>query len=89
MPWSRKLSAPITLDDGRVFERLHDAADYVLALPERRRADEGWQHAIRLMIKASEKKATAEDLAYVEHQLKIMLTADRVMGAPRPSLRRR
>jgi hypothetical protein len=43
MRWSRKLSAPIVLDNGRTFVTLRHAADFALNLSDRQKADLGWQ----------------------------------------------
>jgi hypothetical protein len=46
MAWSRKLSSPITLDDGRRFVRLRDAAEFALKLSNRQKAN--WDFALKL-----------------------------------------
>jgi hypothetical protein len=53
MPWSRKLSEPFTLDDGRTFSTLRDAADFLLKLPELHQANPYWQYAAAAMMRAA------------------------------------
>lgn len=76
MPWSRKLPAPIVLDDGRVFATLRDAADYALALPDYRKARLNWQYAVELMKAAAKPGASKALLDRAEWQL------DRRSGRP-------
>lgn len=83
MPWSRKLTKPIALDDGRVFETLRDAADYALALPDIRKAHLSWQYAIELMMAAAKPRASRTLLERAERQLDICLRADGVLGLKR------
>ena len=53
MAWSRKLSSPITLDDGRRFVRLRDAAEFALKLSDRQKANPDCRYAVRLLKKAA------------------------------------
>lgn len=62
MPWSRKLPAPIALDDGQVFTTLRDAADFAVTISNRQKAHLAWQYAIELMMKAAEADASEDDL---------------------------
>jgi len=80
MSWSRKLSEPIVLDDGRTFTRLCDTVDYMVDLSERKKTDPAWQYAVRLMRKAAEPEATAADLSKAERQIVTCLRRDGVMG---------
>ncbi len=87
MSWSRNLSAPITLDNGRIFTTLRDAANFVLALPDLHRNNPHWQFAMEAMMKAAENDA---DLEAAERQLDLALRAEgvfervRLSGGPNP-----
>ena len=73
MPWSRKLSAPIALNDGRTIATLSDAARLVLALPELHGRNPHWQYAGELLIRAAGDKKAVES---AEVQLRIALIAE-------------
>jgi hypothetical protein len=53
MPWSRKLTKPITLKDGRPIATLADAQAIVLALPERHQRNEHWLYTGELLREAA------------------------------------
>ena len=80
MRWSRKLSAPIVLDNGRTFVTLRHAADFALNLSDRQKADLGWQYAIKLMTAAAKPKSSDADLWDAEDQLHRVLRADGLLG---------
>lgn len=82
MPWSRKLSAPITLDDGRVFETLRHAARFMLELPELNQRNPHWQSAGDAMMRAATKSSQA-DLAIAEEKLKAALQAEGALNRVR------
>lgn len=88
MPWSRKLSAPIVLDDGRRLATLREAADIVLGLPALHRANSHWTHATVLMLAAAESDGEAA-LAAAERQLDIELRGERLLGIERRGPKRR
>ena len=83
MAWTRKLSAPIVLDNGRTFLRLRDAADFALALSDRQKANPAWQYAIRLMMRAAERGSGDQDLKEAERQLDVVLRMDGLLGIRR------
>jgi hypothetical protein len=53
MPWSRKLSAPIVLKDGRMIAKLGDAREMMLAIPVVRRREAIWQATADLLNEAA------------------------------------
>lgn len=53
MPWTRRLTRPIALKDGRLLITLADARAVMLALPERRRRNELWLYAGALLLEAA------------------------------------
>ncbi|SED39770.1 hypothetical protein SAMN05444161_3119 [Rhizobiales bacterium GAS191] len=57
MSWSRKLSEPITLKDGRVLTSLDDARALMLALPEGRQIAPYWQYAAELLLRAADRSS--------------------------------
>jgi hypothetical protein len=61
MPWTRKLKAPIWLNDDRRLATLADARGLLLSLPDRRQQDEDWQYAARLLIGASRGRKVSMD----------------------------
>ena len=52
--WSRRLSWPLTLRDGRTLRSLADARAFVLALPPAYQEYNAWQRAAALLIDAAE-----------------------------------
>ena len=81
MPWSSRLSAPITLDDRRVFKTLRDDADYVLSVPEVRRKNHHWQYAIEAMMKPARPKSRRDELLKAESLLVIALEWDGMLSS--------
>jgi hypothetical protein len=74
MLWSRRLPNPVILKDGRRFDTLRDAANFILALPERRHVNPNWRHASELLMAAAQgSSAFTEEFAT---QLKRALEAD-------------
>ena len=53
--WSRRLSWPLTLRDGRTLATLADASAFVLALPGPERQCAAWQTADKLLTAAAER----------------------------------
>ena len=52
--WSRKLTRPIALNDGRALATLSEARAFILALPEPHQHSERWRYAEELLNKAAE-----------------------------------
>jgi hypothetical protein len=52
--WSRSFEDPISLPDGRDLITLEDAANYILALPDRKAKTEQWKVAGEALIMAAE-----------------------------------
>jgi hypothetical protein len=61
MRWTRKLSEPITLKDGRTLAALGEAREMMLSLPPIHRRGEIWRYAAELL------KQAADDHSYVPH----------------------
>jgi hypothetical protein len=53
MPWSRKLAAAITLNDGRTIATLSQAREMMLSLPIAHRRGDMWRNAADLLGKAA------------------------------------
>jgi hypothetical protein len=54
MPWSTPFDDPIPLRGGRRLVTLQQAADYVMALPEKVQHEVHWQVAVENLINAAE-----------------------------------
>jgi hypothetical protein len=54
MPWSTPFDDPISLRGGRRLVTLQQAADYVMALPEKVQHEAHWQTAVENLINAAE-----------------------------------
>jgi hypothetical protein len=54
MPWSTPFDDPIQLRGGRRLVTLQQAADYVMALPEKVQHETHWQTAVEHLINAAE-----------------------------------
>ncbi|NOJ45681.1 hypothetical protein [Bradyrhizobium archetypum] len=54
MPWSSSFDNPIPLRGGRKLATLQQAADYVMALPEKVQHEAHWQVAVENLINAAE-----------------------------------
>jgi hypothetical protein len=54
MTWSRKLSAPIALKDGRNLRTLNDAAALILSLPDFRQRSDDWRRAVPCLVAAAD-----------------------------------
>jgi hypothetical protein len=61
MPWSRKLTSPITLKDGREIATLSQAREMMLSLPLVHRGGEMWRYTAGLLNEA------AADNSYAPH----------------------
>jgi hypothetical protein len=82
MAWSRKLSAPIVLDDGRAFSTLREAADYVLGLGPVAQNSLHWRLAAEMMMEAAKPAATKAKLQEAERLLKNALRAQGALDWP-------
>ncbi|HYC24806.1 MAG TPA: hypothetical protein VEC58_02110 [Roseiarcus sp.] len=74
MAWSRRLSPPIFLKDGRELKTLSEARDMILQLPERQQRAAHWLHAGELLLYAAENDKEAIDDA--QRQLSRALARD-------------
>jgi hypothetical protein len=54
MPWSTPFDDPIKLRGGGTLVTLQQAADYIVALPEKARHESHWQVAVENLINAAE-----------------------------------
>ena len=54
MPWSTPFDDPITLRGGGQLVTLQQAADYIVALPEKAQHEKHWQVAVENLINAAE-----------------------------------
>jgi hypothetical protein len=54
MAWTRKLTPPLVLKDGRALKTLSDARDMILGLLEGQQRAPYWQHAAELLLYAVE-----------------------------------
>ena len=54
MPWPTPFDDPIPLHGGRRLATLQQAADYVMALPEKVQHEAHWQTAVENLINAAE-----------------------------------
>jgi len=79
MSWIRKLPSPLELKDGRRVAILRDAADLILALPARQKANKRWEHAAELMMKAAKPTARAADMEAFADQFSRALKADEMI----------
>jgi hypothetical protein len=61
MPWSRKLTTPIILKDGRTIATLSQAREMMLSLPMEHRRGNMWRYTADLLNDA------AADNSYVPH----------------------
>jgi hypothetical protein len=78
MPWLRKPSAPITLDDGRVFTTLCEAGRYMLVLAEPHQRNGQRQYFAEAM-KRARRDQTMPSLAIAEERLRAALQAEGVL----------
>jgi hypothetical protein len=60
MPWSRELSAPIVLKDGRSITTLSQGRALMLNLPMRHQVRPYWQYVAELLLIASENEGGLE-----------------------------
>jgi hypothetical protein len=73
MPWSRQLSAPIPLKDGRMLATFGDARDMMLSIPEVHQTALHWQHAAVMLSRAAQSKC---GIAEAQMQLELALKAE-------------
>jgi hypothetical protein len=66
MGWSRKLSPPLVLGNGRALKTLSDARDMILGLPEDQQRAPHWLHAGELLLYAAENDKEAVDDARMQ-----------------------
>ena len=83
MAWSRKLSPPITLDDGRTFATLREAADFILELPDLHRRNPHWQLAIEAMMRAAKPASNMTERNEAQRRLKAALRREGVLSVKR------
>ena len=68
MPWSRKLSTPVVLKDGRALSTLGQAREMMLSIPVESRRGQMWRHVAHLLNEAAADN-TASPPADAEWQL--------------------
>jgi hypothetical protein len=76
MPWSRKLSAPLVLKDGRVISTLGQAREMMLSVPPDVRREPVWRYITEFLDDAAADKAS---VAHVEELLLRGLKAARMI----------
>jgi hypothetical protein len=76
MTWSRNLQSAIVLKDDRRLVTLHDAGEFILSLPKRNQQKAHWEQALDALMAAGQPRATENDFAAVQRQLKIALKAE-------------
>jgi hypothetical protein len=54
MPWTRRLTPPIALQDGRRLRTLGDVRAMIRTLPNTHQQDEQWRYATELLMAAAE-----------------------------------
>jgi hypothetical protein len=74
MAWTRNLTPPIVLKDGRVLETLSDVREVMLSLPERHLQNGHWVYAGQLLMAAATDKGVS--MHEVQQQLSIALKAE-------------
>jgi hypothetical protein len=77
MAWTRKLTPPLVLKDGRALKTLADARDMILGLLEGQQRTLYWQHAAGLLLYAA--KDDKEETDDVRAQLMRALYRDGFM----------
>jgi hypothetical protein len=73
MPWSRALTTPIKLKDGRTLATLGEAREMMLSVPPLHRRGPVWRYAAEVLNEAAADRASIED---VEDQLTRALQAE-------------
>ncbi len=86
MSWSRKLDAPIQLDDGRTLRTLADVRGLLLSLSPTQQANPTWQAAGELLLDAAHGRRNV-DLHELTAQLSKSLELRR-LRVETPELRR-
>src|SRR5579862_8529198 len=76
MSWSRRLSKPIALYDGRQLATLDDVAEFVLALPSPRLHKLCWDEAIELLVDAATGQPTSDAMAKLEARIAAALQVE-------------
>jgi hypothetical protein len=61
MAWTRDLTPPLVLKDGRALKTLCDARDMILGLLEGQQRAPFWRHAADLLVYAAENEKEAVD----------------------------
>jgi len=98
MAWSRRLSHPIALADGRILRKLRDVGQFLLSLLEKDQQSAKWQRLTHLLMTAerSDNVALISVLTgNIEEALKrppfstARLADDDAKKPPAPSVRRR
>jgi hypothetical protein len=78
MPWSSKLSAPISLKDGRELVTLKDVAKVFFSLPKNQQNWPTWAYAEELLFAAADGDISA--IGEVEDQLGRALVQSRLIS---------
>jgi hypothetical protein len=73
MPWSRQLSAPIMLKDGRRLASLGDARQMMASIPDEHRTALHWQHAAVMLTRAAQAKCGIDE---AQMQIALALKAE-------------
>jgi hypothetical protein len=76
MPWSRPLTTPIELKDGRTIATLAEVREMMLSIPLHVRRGDVWRYAAELLDEAANDKAAVTE---VEEMLVRGLTAARMI----------
>jgi hypothetical protein len=76
MPWSRPLSTPIELKDGRTIATLAEVREIMLSIPLHVRRSDVWRYVAELLDDAANDKAAVTE---VEEMLVRGLTAARMI----------
>jgi hypothetical protein len=79
MPYTRKLPAPITLDDGRVLTTLADVVRLMETLPSLHLSNHHWQYAAEAIMKAAGEGSTKADLDEAERLIRLGLYWERLL----------
>jgi hypothetical protein len=85
MDWSRKLSFPLKLKDGRWLRTCRDAAEIIVSLPESVQHNERWEATAQRLMEVAEGYGNKSDLHLYLSQA---LRADGMLAAPRATPKR-
>jgi len=62
MPWSRPLSEPIVLKDGRRVTTLAEVRELIVSIPPRYRQGAGWRYLGEFLGEAADDRATVAEV---------------------------